>query len=794
MPSKSSSSQYSGASDAFMEALDGFISGLISLDRVRVTTTMILDENPAAAEEMQAALDSTLRDGYLDKSAYVVLSTVIELVTSEDEPTESPRQTANPPEPPRQVAEPTEPPETPVIPIASITPQGCRTETPAELQPGMTLRDRFTVLEQIGSGSMGQIFKALDLRQEESGSATPWVAIKSITAALSSPPNALVALQKEAANAQRLSHPNIIRVFDFDRDGEHVFMTMELLDGTTLAELLNEHRFRPLPGKQARAIIEGLCHGLTYAHDLGIIHADVKPGNVFVTREGITKLLDFGISLTANDRSQESGVYAHTPSYASCEVLEGSEPTAQDDVYSLACLAYRILAGRRAFDGATAIDAESEQLELKPIDNIAQNEWTALGHAMAFRRADRTTDVMSFLNEFSTPPAARALPDVAEPEEKPRSSRFAKFLRNLGLSTTLLVMIAVAAMLWPDRQAENREAAEVTNDALPAMTNGTKPAEVGPPLALRNSKKSAGEERIAAESAPQPKLKKVSAAPIRKVPKRDPMTELAKQAESSLDNGFLLKPADRSAKAYIAKMQSIDAEAREFLEARRRFTDLMMLEVMVAIADEDFDTAEQWIAETKSLGVEAATTERYEIALMKARESKTIRESDALGSIFASTTPAAILATPGYETDSIPRALPAAAHDEDADAGIPMQQQSGPLLPIETPGGAADIPEAPTVEPTPETLPLSALEFERHVQAKYPQQAADRKLSGWVELRFLVNAQGNTESIQVTDSEPKGRFERAATKAISKWRFKPIMVGGVPAERYSGVRLVFNPE
>ncbi len=140
---------------------------------------------------------------------------------------------------------------------------------------------------------------------------------------------------------------------------------------------------------------------------------------------------------------------------------------------------------------------------------------------------------------------------------------------------------------------------------------------------------------------------------------------------------------------------------------------------------------------------------------MKAREAKSVRETDSLGSIFASTTPAVVLANPAYEKNPISGAL--------------------------------------SVDPTPETLPLSALEFKRRVQPKYPQQAANRKLSGWVELRFLVTAQGNTENIQVTDSEPKGSFENAATKAISKWRFKPVMVNGVPTEKYSAVRLRFNP-
>jgi len=872
MPSKTRSSEYGGACDAFMEALDGFICGLISLERLRVTIATLLEGNFAPAEEMQETLDSTLREGYLDKSAYIVLSTVIDVITSEDEPTEYPRPGGNPhviqrlhmasitpeagdanpasdnaPEALDAGASSTEmmpeafdvnlpadiTPETDdaspaaeIMPevgdastpventpeacdaspsvkmwpedlgvklLADMTPETDDASGPAELAPGMTLRNRFTLLEQIGGGSMGQIFKAIDRRKEESGSTTPWVAIKSVTEALSNPPNALVALQKETANAQRLSHPNIIRVFDFDRDGDQVFMTMELLDGATLTELLNNHRFRPLPGKQARSIIEDLCYGLIYAHELGIIHADVKPGNVFVTRDGNTKLLDFGISLAANDHSQKTEVYAHTPSYASFEVLEGAEPTAQDDVYSLACVAYRILAARRAYDGATAHAAETENLELKPIEDISPGEWTALRNAMALRRTDRTIDVLSFLNEFSAKSSVSALPDTQETEETPPILPSMLFSRVARVCAALLVIVAATVALWPDRQTQDQEVAVTTAAAVPVPNNNTNPADIGPPVSLRSSEVTERPEKIAVASPVQSKPEKKAAAPIRPKPKKNPMHELSRKAEDSLNQHLLLQPAENSARFYISKMQSIDPNADEFIQARQRFADLMMLEVMVAIADEDFAAADQLIAETKSLGVASETTERYEIALAKARETKSIRETDALGSIFASTRPAAVLANPDYEQIPLARTELTPAIDPDTPNDLSLQQQSDPIAAAGTPGEVADIPDVQTADSTLEILPLSAFEFKRRVQPKYPRREADLKLAGWVELRFLVNTEGKTESIQVTDSEPKGSFEKAATKAISKWRFKPIMVDGIPAEKYGAVRLRFNP-
>jgi hypothetical protein len=178
--------------------------------------------------------------------------------------------------------------------------------------------------------------------------------------------------------------------------------------------------------------------------------------------------------------------------------LEGAEPTAQDDLYSLACVAYRILAGHRAYDGATAHAAETETLELKPIEHITQIEWRALRHAMALRRADRTTDVLSFLREFSTLPAVSALPVVGEPEDRPQTSPLVKFRRVAGLFATLLVIAAATAALRPEWQAQDYAAAEVTNSVVPAVSNITLPADIGPPLELRTSEASERRETLKA--------------------------------------------------------------------------------------------------------------------------------------------------------------------------------------------------------------------------------------------------------------------------------------------------------
>lgn len=756
-----------------MEALDGYINGLISLQRLRLITSLLLDENFSEAEHMQAALDATLADGHLDRASHKVLSTLIELTACEDEPTESSRQSGHLPN------------WRATHDVGDALNVSAEIEY-SELKPGMVLRDRFTLLEQIDNGSMGKIFKAVDRLKEESGSDRPWVAIKSITEAVAHPPNALVALQKEATNARRLSHPNIIRVFDFDRDGQHVFMIMELLEGMSLAELLNQHRFSPYPTADAKSIIEEICRGLKYAHDLGIVHADVKPGNIFVTSDKRIKLLDFGISVTVADSANDEEVYAHTPSYASCEVLEGEAPTAQDDVYSMACVAYRILSGKRPYDGETALSAEKKQLELDPVVRLAPREWAALTRAMAFRRADRSPDVSSFLREFtpkSTTPATLSSHDVDEPA---RAIPTFAIQRKSALVGSAIAIFVIATTFWSEPELTDFKTGVAMMDDTDSAGSGIMtPGPVGPPIELRTETTA---ESAEPDAERQPK--KIEPAEAFAVNKSDPVEELASLAQASLDAGRLLMPATASAKYFISRIRSIDANTQYLDPLRRRFAELMMLEVMVAIAEENFEVAENLIAETESVGIGNEVTRRYEVALEKAREAAIYRENNSLSAIFASTTPTAILSAADAGQLPVAELLREPNSNLGSSPAVPAIRDAS----VASTGENMDTPAESSAVHQHETLPLSAFEFERHVEPKFPQRAADRRLSGWVDLRFLVNAEGKTENIEIVDSNPKGSFEKAARRAISKWRFKPMTADGVPVAKRSIVRLRFDAE
>ena len=166
----------------------------------------------------------------------------------------------------------------------------------AAIGVGSVLQGRFKLIEAIGQGGMSTVFKAIDLRKVEARSADPYVAVKILSVPSSGFGHSLALLQGEAQKLQSLPHPNIVRVIDCDRDGRTVFMTMEYLSGVPLKRRLLAPDFRGMPAEEAEPIIEGIATALDFAHRNGIIHGDLKPGNVILTEKGEVKVIDFGIA------------------------------------------------------------------------------------------------------------------------------------------------------------------------------------------------------------------------------------------------------------------------------------------------------------------------------------------------------------------------------------------------------------------------------------------------------------------------------------------------------------------
>ena len=296
------------------------------------------------------------------------------------------------------------------------------------LTPGCVLRDRFVLEEVIGTGGMSVVFRALDRRREEAQDRHPHVAIKVLGDEFKRHPDALRALQRESRKTQRLAHPNIASVYDFDRDGPNVYMVMELLVGEPLDVLLRRRGFLGLKKIEALRILSEMGAALSHAHGFGIVHSDFKPSNAFVTLSGETKVIDFGVSRATKPRSAEGQTVltmfdagklgALTAAYCSPEQMLGdADPDPSDDVYALGVVAYELLSGRHPFGGRSALDAQLKGLSVEPIEGLGDEQNAALRAALECRREHRTGSVVELLQGLDIHPAP-----VARGAGRPRTT------------------------------------------------------------------------------------------------------------------------------------------------------------------------------------------------------------------------------------------------------------------------------------------------------------------------------------------------------------------------------------
>ena len=278
-------------------------------------------------------------------------------------------------------------------------------------QPKM-LKERFVLEDILGIGGMGIVYKAKDLLRVEAQDKDPYVAIKVLSEEFKTHPEAFISLQRESKKAQHLANQNTVKVYDFDRDGDVVFMTMEYMIGQPLDETVKQYHATGLPRMEAWKILEGVCLGLIHAHRENIVHSDLKPGNIFVTDTGIAKIFDFGIARavakidrTNNDKDRTvfdaGNLGALTPAYASREMLLGQTPDVRDDIYALGCIAYEILTGDHPFTRLPADEAYDKKLKPKRIQGIKKRHWKAIEAALAFERKNRIVSVEAFYKQIT---------------------------------------------------------------------------------------------------------------------------------------------------------------------------------------------------------------------------------------------------------------------------------------------------------------------------------------------------------------------------------------------------------
>jgi serine/threonine-protein kinase len=229
-------------------------------------------------------------------------------------------------------------------PARSSPSSSTRASREGRFAPGALLAGRYRIVALLGKGGMGEVYRADDLSLEQP------VALKFLPPSLTHHPEAVARFRNEVRTARQVSHPNVCRVYDLSEiEGQYV-LSMEYVDGEDLASLLR--RIGRLPHDKALEIARKLCAGLAAAHEKGVLHRDLKPGNIMLDSRGQVLLTDFGLSGLAG-QIEGAEIRNGTPAYMAPEQLSGEEVTVRSDIYALGLVFYEIFTGKLPFESDT---------------------------------------------------------------------------------------------------------------------------------------------------------------------------------------------------------------------------------------------------------------------------------------------------------------------------------------------------------------------------------------------------------------------------------------------------------
>jgi eukaryotic-like serine/threonine-protein kinase len=265
------------------------------------------------------------------------------------------------------------------------------------LSTGSLLAGRYEITAPVAVGGMGEVWRARDRVLDRT------VAAKVLRSEYTGDPNFLARFRNEARHTAALSHPNIASVYDYgetrdEQDHDVAYLVMEFVEGQTLVQILHDEG--RLPVDWTLHVLQQAAEGLSAAHRAGVVHRDIKPGNLIVRPDGVVKLTDFGIA-QARDATPltRTGMVVGTAQYLSPEQAQGMEVTAASDVYSLGVVAYECLAGTRPFDGASQVAIALAHINRPPPPlppDVPPRVEALIERALAKDAADRFPDGAAF--------------------------------------------------------------------------------------------------------------------------------------------------------------------------------------------------------------------------------------------------------------------------------------------------------------------------------------------------------------------------------------------------------------
>jgi len=319
-----------------------------------------------------------------------------------------------------------------------------------ELAIGDVLRGRYRIRGVLGHGGMGTVFDAIDEYRLDLPTSGQRIAIKVLHTAVTQREDLLAELQREFQHLQLLSHPNIVRVHEFDRDDDNAFFTMEPLIGALLNHVLDSRNAVALPRPYALAIMRDVGAALAHAHSRGVAHGDINPQNIFITNDGEVRVLDFGASRKLDQH-----------------------PDARDDLFAFACVTYLLLSGRHPFPGRTAAEARARRVHPPRPPALTGRQWRVLREGLRWERDRRPADVQKWLDRFGLAAAAPRLPPLPALMDAPPPRK-----RGAALTAAVIAIFALLAAggYWAVTNYDSL--ARVFTPATPVVTQQAPPPSV----------------------------------------------------------------------------------------------------------------------------------------------------------------------------------------------------------------------------------------------------------------------------------------------------------------------------
>jgi serine/threonine protein kinase/Flp pilus assembly protein TadD len=235
-----------------------------------------------------------------------------------------------------------------------------------ELTRGTTFAGRFEVIEELGKGGMGKVYRVVDKKIDEE------IALKVLKPEIAADRGTLERFRNELKLARRISHRHVCRMFDLSEEAGTSFITMELVSGEDLKSFIR--RVGQLPVGKAISIASQVAEGLAEAHRLNVVHRDLKPQNIMIDRDGNARIMDFGVARSLKSQGiTGAGIMIGTPEYMSPEQVEGQEADPRADIYALGVILFEMLTGRVPFAGDTPLSIAMKQKSEVPPDPIALN-------------------------------------------------------------------------------------------------------------------------------------------------------------------------------------------------------------------------------------------------------------------------------------------------------------------------------------------------------------------------------------------------------------------------------------